>query len=153
MSETTAEKLRAMMARRGMTQCELARRAGTHSASVSKYCRGIKVPSEDVLERIAKALDVKPESLRGNEPYKHRKTSIPTAVSRLLEQPDVEIRLEKGKYALIFDVVEGSPLHEFVKNAARAKRMLKAETLDAEMYRDVIDGLKRRYERDEREAE
>lgn len=53
-----SEKLKALMAQRGVSQTELARVAGVSEAFVSYVIRGYKMPSVDVLKRIADFLEV-----------------------------------------------------------------------------------------------
>lgn len=147
MSEkTTAQKLRAMMKARGVSQHELARRSGSNQANISKYCNGRGEPKDETLERIAKALNCKPEAIRGAKSHSYMRISVPEAISRLLEEPEVEVIMNNGRYSLMFNVTASSNLYEFVKNAARAKRFLDTEAMDAEMYKDLIEGLTARYE-------
>jgi transcriptional regulator with XRE-family HTH domain len=61
-----ALRIRQARQRKGWSQAELARRAGIRQATVSKYERAA-ITSVDlrVLERLAKALGVRPRSLIG----------------------------------------------------------------------------------------
>lgn len=58
-----AERLKMARKMRGISQRELARRAGVSANAVSKYERGLNVPGSAVLIRLSKALDVKIEYL------------------------------------------------------------------------------------------
>lgn len=51
------EKIRSARRRRGLTQAELAQRAGTSQATVAAYERGRKSPAVATLGRLARALD------------------------------------------------------------------------------------------------
>ncbi|MBL0920726.1 MAG: helix-turn-helix transcriptional regulator [Phycisphaerales bacterium] len=55
--------LRAERARAGLTQAELAERAGLNPASIGSYERGVTKPQIDTLCRIASALGVEPSLL------------------------------------------------------------------------------------------
>lgn len=52
-----------VLAARGMSQAELARRLGVSESAVSKYVHGERVPRIDIAFRAAKALEVAPEHL------------------------------------------------------------------------------------------
>ena len=55
--------LRRLRERRRLTQVQLAERAGTHPISIAKFEGGTRVPGIDLLERLAKALGVRVDSL------------------------------------------------------------------------------------------
>lgn len=56
-----AERLKMGRKMRGISQRELARRAGVSANAISKYERGLNIPGSGVLIRLSKALDVKIE--------------------------------------------------------------------------------------------
>lgn len=56
-----AERFKMARQMRGISQRELARRAGVSANAISKYERGLNVPRSGVLIRLSKALDVKIE--------------------------------------------------------------------------------------------
>lgn len=58
-----ALRIRELRDRRGWSQAELGRRAGVASSVISRAERGENTLTLRVLERLAKALDVKPRSL------------------------------------------------------------------------------------------
>ena len=60
------ENLRTLRLARGLTQPLLAEKAGIEQSYLSKLENGRSKPSEDVLARLAQALDVKPETLTQN---------------------------------------------------------------------------------------
>src|SRR5262249_42306739 len=60
------ENLRTLRLARGLTQPMLAEKAGIEQCYLSKLENGRSKPSEDVLTRIAQALEVKPEALTQN---------------------------------------------------------------------------------------
>ena len=60
------ENLRTLRLARGLTQPALAEKAGIEQSYLSKLENGRSRPSEDVLTRIAQALDVKTEALTQN---------------------------------------------------------------------------------------
>lgn len=69
MSDSVEIGLRVLLARRraGLTQRELARRAGVVSDTVSRLERGLTVPETSSLLRIAHALGVSPSTLLDGE--------------------------------------------------------------------------------------
>jgi len=58
-----ARQLIALRLERGLSQAELAKRAGTKQASVSRVERGVTTPSLPLLKRLAEALDARLEVL------------------------------------------------------------------------------------------
>ena len=56
-----ARQLIALRLERGLSQAELAKRAGTKQASVSRVERGVTTPSLPLLRRLAEALDARLE--------------------------------------------------------------------------------------------
>lgn len=70
------ENLRTLRLARGLTQPALAEKAGIEQSYLSKLENGRSKPSEDVLARLAQALDVKAEALTQNgdeaEERRHR---------------------------------------------------------------------------------
>ena len=56
-----ARQLIALRLERGLSQAELAERAGTKQASVSRVERGVTTPSLPLLKRLAEALDARLE--------------------------------------------------------------------------------------------
>lgn len=60
------ENLRTLRLARGLTQPALAEKAGIEQSYLSKLENGRSQPSEDVLARLAQALDVKAEALQQN---------------------------------------------------------------------------------------
>ena len=60
-----AKRLRALRHERGWTQTELAARAGVHRSFIAKLEAGQQDPALTTLEKLAKALRVKPTRLLG----------------------------------------------------------------------------------------
>ena len=60
------ENLRTLRLARGLTQPVLADKAGIEQSYLSKLENGRSKPSEEVLERLAEALEVTPEALQQN---------------------------------------------------------------------------------------
>lgn len=60
------KRLRYILARRKMTQSELARQIGITGVSVSQYATGKRLPSIDILRKMAEVLKVSPQWLAGN---------------------------------------------------------------------------------------
>ena len=50
---------------RGISQRELADKIGVTEVSMSRYCRGERIPRATIISSIAQALNVKPERLLG----------------------------------------------------------------------------------------
>ena len=57
------QNLRRLREARGLTQDEVADRAGTDAASIRRYERGVRDPSIKALVRLAQALDAKAADL------------------------------------------------------------------------------------------
>ena len=74
------------MIRKGWNQSELARRAGIGRDSISTYVRGVSLPDPLYLQKLADALDCKPEDLLPN--------AVESAMDR--EHPAMEIRQAQG---------------------------------------------------------
>lgn len=66
------ENLRTLRLARGLTQPALAEKAGIEQSYLSKLENGRSRPSEDVLTRLAQALDVKPETLQNGDETEER---------------------------------------------------------------------------------
>lgn len=60
-----SDSLTELMAAKGVSQNELARRSGMKSGSVNKYCQGQRSPGLDVVLKFAEALEVTPNELLG----------------------------------------------------------------------------------------
>ena len=63
MSETTATILKEARIKQGLTQVELAEKAGMHPNSYAKIERGESEPSVESLRRLIKALKVDPSDI------------------------------------------------------------------------------------------
>lgn len=63
-------KLQNIMAKKELGVCELAKKAGVSTASVSKYTRGLVEPSIKSMGKIANALDVNVEEIIEDEKEK-----------------------------------------------------------------------------------
>ena len=57
------EKIKEIMEKKNITQCELAREAGVSEAFMSNMIKGYKTPSVPVLKRIADYLEVTVDEL------------------------------------------------------------------------------------------
>lgn len=66
------ENLRTLRLARGLTQPTLAEKAGIEQSYLSKLENGRSKPSEDVLGRLAQALEVKPETLANGDETEER---------------------------------------------------------------------------------
>lgn len=60
--------LRMLIAKRGITQKELAEEAGMTEAAISRYCNGKRVPNLVTAAALASALDCTVDQLMGREP-------------------------------------------------------------------------------------
>ena len=63
MAQKVAEKLKEVRLEKGMTQADIAEKAGLHPNSYAKIERGEATPSLETLEKIAKALSVRSSDL------------------------------------------------------------------------------------------
>ena len=101
-ARTTAEKLRAAIEKSGLSQRDLARRSGVAQNGISRYVCGKREPTDATLSRLADALNLPPESLRGVRKQDPRVgTRIAEAIVRLVDLDCTEVRLDKnGDYRL-----------------------------------------------------
>lgn len=86
-----ANWLQSRLHSRGMTQAELAVRAGVSQGTVSKWFNGQSLPNLDSAQRIADALQVGPEVVRSMRNPRDRKslysqTAVPMFVTELAER-------------------------------------------------------------------
>lgn len=146
-ARTTAEKLRAAIEQSGITQHELARRSGVGQEGISRYVCGKREPSDDTLFRLADALHIPAEALRGVRKKDPRVgTRIAEAVVRLVDLDCTEVRLDKnGDYMIVFHVGPNTHMQEFLKKVARARRIYDTAAIDEDMYLDLVSGLTYKY--------
>lgn len=71
MSARFNERLSLLLMQNGLTQKELAERAGVTEAAMSHYIRGDRTPRASVLARIADALNTSTDYLLGGEEPDH----------------------------------------------------------------------------------
>ena len=65
------QRLRALRVGLALSQAELARRIGRHQTAIGPYERDDYMPSRDVVEKLAQALETSPEYLQyGRSPYR-----------------------------------------------------------------------------------
>ncbi|SEP26831.1 Helix-turn-helix [Rhodopseudomonas pseudopalustris] len=81
-----ARRLLTLMRRKGWRQAEFARQAGLARNAISVYLRGSSLPNPESLQKLAKALGVKPEELLPN--YQE------AAIER--DHPELELRVSPG---------------------------------------------------------
>ena len=67
MEANVAQGIRRSRKAAGLTQKQLAERVGLSEQAIRMYELGKREPSDDVIKRIGKSLDIAPESLRGIE--------------------------------------------------------------------------------------
>lgn len=72
------ERLRGLRKQYGLTQGDLAARLGTVKSTISQWESGYRVPSEDMLRKIAEIFDVSVDYLIGY-------SSIPNPAERIME--------------------------------------------------------------------
>lgn len=102
MATTTelSEKLKQARKQKGLTQGQLAKRAGTDSQRISKYERGVLVPTTTILVKLADALDVSLDYLlreAQNRPVgKIRDTALLEQFSQIDSLPESDKQLVKG---------------------------------------------------------
>ena len=65
MKEGFSDRLKQSIQDRGLTQMMLATLIGTTEVSISRYLKGKRIPSADVLYKLCKALDVSADYLLG----------------------------------------------------------------------------------------
>ena len=148
---TTGIKLTNEMKARGLTQHALARLTGMSQSNISKYCNGFAEPTDDTLEKLATAMGLKIEDLRGESVRSGKRLGISLrfsqAIIRLLESPDVEVKQIYGGYTFTIKPEKNSVLDVYLRKIIRAHRFYAAESLDDDMYQDLCEGLAARYER------
>ena len=81
MEDTFHARLKELLKKRGLTQKEFARQCGLTEGQLSHYLSGYRMPRSDILERIAKTLDVSIEILL---PTSSGKTSFENAKSAIM---------------------------------------------------------------------
>lgn len=67
MSELLTGRLASLLREKGMSQKELAEKTGITPATISRYVNNERAPRPILLAKIAKALDVLPKDLTGND--------------------------------------------------------------------------------------
>jgi transcriptional regulator with XRE-family HTH domain len=94
------EKLKQARNQKGLTQGQLAKRAGTDSQRISKYERGVLVPTTAILVKLADALDVSIDYLlreaEGRAVGKIRDTALLDQFSQIDSLPESDKQLVKG---------------------------------------------------------
>jgi len=104
---------------RGLTQTELAARLGKSQAEISKYENGLKVPPEDLVERMADVLGYTVdffylnESLRafgsGCVYHRKRKSAADTKLAQLLAM----VNIKRIQVKQLMNAVNPQPIHSF----------------------------------------
>jgi transcriptional regulator with XRE-family HTH domain len=145
---TTGEKLKDAMERAGVSQHQLARLANVAQSNVSKYLHGKQEPNDATLKRLADALHLPVEKLKGTTKKDVRlSTKLSEAIVRIIGLDCVEVQLDKNKnYMLVLNVPKDKPMYDFIGKVARAKRFYKTQAIDEDMYLDLISGLVYKYE-------
>lgn len=72
----------------GLTQTEVAKRAGISRVSVGNYERGTRTPSSTVLSRLANALHTSPDYLLGKDPFFDLDEKTSTLYYQYLQDPN-----------------------------------------------------------------
>ena len=67
MGASIGENIRRIRIRKGLSQKELAEKAGMSNVLLNNYEHGLRNPKAETLQRIAQALGVSPEVLQGEE--------------------------------------------------------------------------------------
>ncbi len=95
-----AGKLKQARTQKGLTQGQLAKRAGTDSQRISKYERGVLVPTTTILVKLADALDVSLDFLlreaEGRAVGKIRDTALLDQFTQIDSLPENDKQLIKG---------------------------------------------------------
>ena len=95
-----AEKLKQARTQKGLTQGQLAKRAGTDNQRISKYERGVLVPTTTILIKLADTLDVSLDFLlreaKGRAVGKIRDTALLDQFTQIDTLPENDKRLVKG---------------------------------------------------------
>lgn len=110
-----SKRLLSARKQKGLSQQELAKMANVHFTNVGKYERGEAMPSADILNRIAKALDVSNDFLLNG-----------TAIQQ------AENSLQDAELLMQFQKVEQLPQN---------KKLLIKEFLDAFILKDNLKGM------------
>lgn len=84
--EEFARRLYKLMLDRGWRQADLARAAGLPRNAISVYLRGASLPTPSNLEKLAKALEMKPDTLLPNY--------TESAIER--DNPEIDFRVSPG---------------------------------------------------------
>ena len=104
---------------RGITQTELAARLGKSQAEISKYENGLKVPPEDLVERMANVLEYTAEFFYLNESirafgsgcvyHRKRKSATDTKLAQLLAM----VNVKRIQVKQLMKAVDANPIHSF----------------------------------------
>ena len=102
MSESIGARINYMIQAIGITQKELASRAGITEAAISRYISGERVPRALALAGIAKALGTTMEELMGEpSPQKEKRTDFELAARHAL-------KLSSAEKAKLIEALAGS---------------------------------------------
>lgn len=96
----------------GLTQRQLAEKVGLSEQAIRMYELGKREPSSDVIERIGKALDVAPESLRGIEVHSAREAL--ELLFALNEKYGLTPHIDENGISLILDTCKTAASQKFV---------------------------------------
>ncbi len=91
--EKFVARLREAMALRGMRQTDLCQAAGIKKSAMCQYVKGSFMPKSDVLDRLAKILDVSTPWLGGYDSPKEREPLPPLAEPFLHYEPGTPVRV------------------------------------------------------------
>lgn len=114
MAKTLADRIQQQRKDKGLSQSDLAKTVKIHFSNIGRYERGEAMPSADILNRIAQALDVSQDFL-------------------------INGTLQDKASAQITDQELLSQFHR-VEQLSPAKKALVKEFLDAFLFKDHIKG-------------
>jgi transcriptional regulator with XRE-family HTH domain len=109
-----AKKIADLRKERNLTQKELAKSIGVHFSHMSRYERGISLPSIDVVKKIAQVFSVSTDYLLLDEDQVCPSTTIPdpellalfTAVSQMPEQEKMAIKIVLGSMVVKHQIAQ-----------------------------------------------
>lgn len=99
---TTGERIKAMRKRAGLTQAELAEKLEIPYQSIGQWERGIRIPKQETLIKIAKALGVHLRDLADTSMWNEFDKKYPNMGEEVAEFEDFKTFLESVGYIVKF---------------------------------------------------
>ena len=106
----TGQLIKQIRTARGMSQAELGVKVGLTGDRIQKYENGARSPKEDMLIKIAAALDVNPIAL--SDPCMDTDTETMHTLFKLVNAYNLQLTKDNDNYALVIDT--NCNLHQYI---------------------------------------